>query len=93
MNKRTHGQPADAVYVGRPSKWGNPFSHLGGVSAAFATASRGEAVAAYRRWLRMHPDLVAAARHELAGRDLVCWCYPAECHAEVLLQVAAGADP
>lgn len=35
--------------------------------------------------------------HELAGRDLVCWCAPDQpCHADVLLELAnpdvAGAD-
>jgi hypothetical protein len=37
---------------------------------------------------------VAAARRELAGADLACWCRAGEaCHADVLLAVAAGADP
>jgi hypothetical protein len=41
--------------------------------------------------LAEHPDLVAAARAELAGRDLACWC-PADhpCHADVLLDIANG---
>ena len=34
-------------------------------------------------------ELVAAARSELAGRDLVCWCPAGEpCHADVLLELA-----
>jgi hypothetical protein len=27
------------------------------------------------------------ARHELAGRDLVCWCAPLPCHGDVLLRL------
>jgi hypothetical protein len=50
-----------------------------------------QAVAMYRRWLDRRSDLVDAARRELAGRDLMCWCTVRDaCHADVLLLVAAG---
>ena len=49
------------------------------------------AVAQYRAFLDGHPALIAAARVELAGRDLACWCPPAlACHADVLLAVASA---
>jgi hypothetical protein len=55
---------------------------------------RNDTVDAYRGWLRRHPEIVAAARRELAGHDLACWCGPDEaCHADVLLAVAAGQEP
>ena len=74
--------PEGAVYVGRPSRWGNPFP-------VDATTDRSAAVARFRSWLATQPELVSAARAELAGRDLVCWCPPGEaCHADVLLDVA-----
>jgi hypothetical protein len=74
-------KPAGAVVVSRPSKWGNPYP--------VAVHGRDEAVRLYRGYLDRHPDLVAAARSELAGRDLACWCPPgAACHADVLLAVA-----
>lgn len=59
-------------------------------------ASPAVAAAAYRRWLRDQPDLLAAARAKLAGHDLACWCplpedgTPDCCHAVVLLEAAAG---
>ncbi|WP_201304910.1 DUF4326 domain-containing protein [Streptomyces sp. GS7] len=31
------------------------------------------------------------ARQDLAGRDLMCWCSPLPCHADVLLGLAHGA--
>ena len=41
--------------------------------------------------LAEHPELAEAARRELAGKDLACWCDPDElCHADVLLEVANG---
>jgi uncharacterized protein DUF4326 len=47
------------------------------------------AVAAYRLWLRDQPDLIRAAREELAGRDLACWCGPDDpCHCDVLLEIS-----
>lgn len=86
-NKR---QPVTSndVYVGRPTKFGNPFSHLPGTLAIHRVATRAEAIEAYERWLRRNPVLVAAAKRELKGRRLVCWCYPLPCHADVLARVA-----
>jgi hypothetical protein len=50
-----------------------------------------QAVAMYRRWLADRRDLAAAAREQLAGRDLMCWCPPDRpCHADVLLELANG---
>lgn len=48
----------------------------------------------YREHLREQPDLLAAARDELAGRDLACWCpLDAEwCHADDLLNLANGGE-
>ena len=34
------------------------------------------------------PDLMEAARIELAGRDLLCFCAPLACHGDVLLEIA-----
>lgn len=88
LNKRISGSPKGAVYIGRPSKWGNPFTHKEGTLAEFKVGSRDEAVDAYERWLLSQPDLVQRVRAELAGRDVVCWCAPARCHGDVLVKVA-----
>lgn len=79
-NKRDPNCPKDAVYVGRPSKWGNPF-----VIGPHGT--REQVVEAYRLWiLRGNP--LRNDMHELRGKDLVCWCAPLPCHADVLLELA-----
>src|SRR5699024_1203807 len=71
-------KPAGTVYVGRPSRWGNPYP--------VAEYGRARAVALYRQHLADRPDLVADARRELAGYDLACWCQPGQlCHAAVPL--------
>lgn len=81
FNKRTELIPPDAVYVGRPSKWGNPFE-IG------KDGTREEVIEKFRDWLLSQPTLVAEVKRELRGKNLVCWCHPQACHAEVLLEIA-----
>jgi hypothetical protein len=87
-NKYHKTAPADATYIGRPSKWGNPFSHMDGTTAEWKVSSREEAVAKYEAWLLAQPELVSAAQKELVGRDLVCYCTPLKCHGDVLIRIA-----
>ncbi len=86
QRKRTKGwrMPPDAVYVGRPTKYGNPYT----VHEFLWSAT--EAVGNYRLWIEARPELVKQAREELKGKDLACWC-PLDgqpCHADVLLEIA-----
>jgi hypothetical protein len=69
---------ADRVYVGRPSKWGNPF-------VIGRNGARAQVIAKYRAWIVQQPALMKALE-ELRGKDLVCWCAPEACHADVLLE-------
>ena len=69
------------VYVGRPSKWGNPFT-IG------RDGTRAQVIAKYRAWILTQPALAEAARRELRGKVLACWCAPLACHAEVLAEIA-----
>lgn len=89
-NKYHGNAPADSIYVGRPTKWGNPFSHLTGTTARFRVATRSEAVCNYREWIHSvgQQRLIADIRSELKGKDLVCWCAPKPCHADILLEIA-----
>lgn len=75
------------VYIGRPSKWGNPFSHKLGTRAQFVVASRAEAIARYRTWILQQPALLQALP-ELKGKRLGCWCHPLPCHGDVLAALA-----
>lgn len=85
-NKRDAAAPATATYIGRPSKWGNPY-------AIGADGSREQVIDKYREWLLANPDLVRQAQQELAGKDLLCFCSPLPCHGDVLLEVANGIEP
>lgn len=71
------------VYIGRPSKWGNPF-YLG------EDGTREEVIDKYRAWIATQPDLIRAAQAELRGKILGCWCAPRACHGDVLLEIANG---
>ena len=71
---------ASAIYIGRPSKWGNPF-------VVARDGTRAEVISAYEVWLTSQPDLMADLP-ELRGRDLVCHCAPLPCHGDVLLRLA-----
>ncbi len=80
-------EPFD-VYIGRPSIWGNPFSHKAGTKAQFLVSSREEAIAKYEQWLLGRPGMVALAKEVLRGQVLGCWCKPNACHGDVLARIA-----
>ena len=82
LNAKQVGKTSSAirVYLGRPSKWGNPFV-LG------RDGSRDEVIAKYRAWIVTQPALMSSL-HELRSKDLICWCAPAACHADVLKDLA-----
>lgn len=75
------------VYCARPSKWGNPFSHLDGTLAKYKVATRKEAVEKYRTYL-FESGLINDIE-ELRGKVLGCWCKPDKlCHADILAELA-----
>ena len=81
MNK----EPYD-VYIGRPSKWGNPFTHKEGTLAKFKVSSRKEAIQKFREWLLSNPEKLEELE-ELRGKTLGCWCKPQSCHGDVIVEL------
>jgi hypothetical protein len=80
LNKHAAGSQADAVYIGRGSKWGNTF-RIG------IDADRAAVIARYECWLRNQHHLLWAL-DELRGHDLLCFCAPKACHGDLLLRLA-----
>ncbi len=81
-NKWDGDAPPGVVYIGRPTKWGNPYTiGIGGLT-------REMAIQKFREYLETVPQLKAAARIELRGKDLLCWCPPLPCHGDVWIEVA-----
>lgn len=68
------------VYIGRPSKWGNPYV-LG------RDGTRESVVDLYESYLRANPELMSSLG-ELRGKVLGCWCHPQKCHGDVLVKLA-----
>lgn len=68
------------VYIGRPSKWGNPFV-LG------KDGDRTTVIVKFEAYIRDNAELMAALP-ELKGKVLGCYCAPLPCHGDVLARLA-----
>jgi hypothetical protein len=77
------------VYVGRGSKWGNPYSHKEGTLAEEVVGSRREAIEKFEKHLLSNEDLMSSLA-ELKGKTLGCWCKPKSCHGDILLKYSNG---
>ncbi len=80
-NYRNGLPPSGTIPVDRSTKYGNPFL-LG------RDGDRDTICNKYEKYIQQNPHLIVAAKKELKGKDLVCWCAPLRCHAETLLRIA-----
>jgi hypothetical protein len=74
------------VYIGRPSKWGNPI-----MLTKDTLEERRKVLAAYRSLLEsgyLGVGWREMIKRELKGKVLACWCAPKLCHGDVLLELA-----
>ncbi len=100
QRKRTKGwrMPENTVSVTRPGRWGNPFYPgsglaMGGFNDKMEMVNPPPTPANCVAWFRKHmeiaPDRIEAARNQLRGKNLACWCaLDQPCHADVLLEIA-----
>lgn len=77
------------IYIGRPTKWGNPFSHKAGTLARNRVETREEAIQKYKEWAVTQPQIMNHL-HELRGKVLGCWCKPHDCHGDALVELING---
>lgn len=93
QRRRTKGwkMPPNTVYVGRPTKWGNPFCEIDDYGRPCAKKSAEE----FKAWLESPYsderafDINHLSKTELRGKNLACWCpLDKPCHADVLLEIA-----
>lgn len=88
--------PDNTVKVTRPGIWGNPFIVSAKASPGcrsgtsyFCLPTVEDAVECFRLMIEQKPEMISAARSELSGKNLACWCkIGAPCHADVLLKIA-----
>lgn len=76
--------PADAIYIGRPSIYGNPY-------VIGKDGSRSQVIEKYRKYIETHKDKESII-HSLKDKDLVCFCSPMPCHGDVLLELCKNTD-
>lgn len=67
------------VYIGRGSKWGNPF--IIGVDG-----TREVVIQKYKKWIKKKPELLKDLP-ELKGKILGCYCAPKACHGDILIEL------
>lgn len=84
-NKHHKNAPVDAVYIGRPGRWGNPY-------AIGVDGTRDEVIEKFRQHVLSNPVYRAMVKQELKGKDLVCFCAPQPCHGDLLIEVANAED-
>jgi len=91
------------VYVGRPSKWGNPFTVTGQKGHWFVMSDDGFplitfdekkdaidcCIENYKEYISNEHNLGIVNVFTLKGKNLSCWCpNNCKCHADVLLEIA-----
>jgi hypothetical protein len=75
--------PNDAVYVGRGTPWGNPF-RIDNVMGD----TRDVVLSKFRAYAERRAFVEDDWLLPLRGKNLVCWCAPKPCHADVLIELA-----
>jgi|TARA_R110002167_G_scaffold37476_10_gene117498 hypothetical protein len=81
----------DHIYIGRPSKWGNPWSHLNSkVAGTIKVATREISISKYRSWIMTGAGTPLLRNvNELRGNSLGCHCdYKEQCHGDTLVWLA-----
>lgn len=108
MAKRIHrkrikdySQPLGTIYVGRPSKFGNPFKVTDKITSDKAVEMYKECIlnnAMAYAYCNLYDELwgsevfehfnwISANIHKLKGANLSCWCpLSQKCHADILLK-------
>jgi len=81
FNKNDPNIPSGAIYIGRPSEFGNPFE-IG------KDGTRTQVIEKYKQYVYSNDELIAKIKSELKGKCLVCWCSPLACHGDTLLEIA-----
>ena len=78
INIRDKKGAPNEVYIGRGSKWGNPYK-IG------VHGTREDVVKKYDSYARL--NFYPEDLDELRGKILVCYCKPKSCHGDVLIEL------
>lgn len=76
------------VYVGRPSKYGNPYK-VGDNDGFVVIHTRAAVIELFEIYAKKKLELTPNWLDDLRGKNLSCWCGEDElCHADILLKIA-----
>ena len=76
-----HRRDPHDVYIGRPSRFANPFL-IG------PDGTREDVIEKFREYVLAQPSMLKIIRRQLRGKRLGCWCAPKPCHGDVLAEIA-----
>ena len=79
----------DFIFIGRPSIFGNPYSHKEKSQAKYITETRDESIEMYRKHLDENPHIIDSLLKELQESNtnkIGCFCVPKKCHGEILIE-------
>lgn len=80
----------DYIFIGRPSKWGNPF-------IVGRDGTRDEVCDKYDQWfmeqIRSNPVFKKQVVDNLKGKILACYCKPKRCHGDTILKYLNRDEP
>ena len=72
--------PEGAIYIGRPSKWKNPYK-IG------KDGSRSEVIDKFEKYATLKLENEPNWLEPLIGKDLYCYCAPEACHGDVIIKL------
>jgi len=81
-------EDVDYIYIGRPGKYGNPFSSKKS-NLAENVESKEEALNKFKKYIQNNPKIVDDLIKELKNNGVEkigCWCAPSKCHGDILIE-------
>lgn len=95
INKEYNEIDFKEIYVGRPSMFGNPYSHLNGTLAEFKVKNREIAIKNYEiYYLPKIRDELHKIKEQYKNTTICfnCFCVPKKCHAISLIKEIKNLD-
>ena len=102
LRKKGYKTPENTVYVGRPTKWGNPFKVIGEKNIWFVVEENDDPICSfetekealdccvemYKEYISHEHNLGIVNVFDLKGKNLSCWCpLNKPCHVDALLSI------
>ena len=79
----------DYIYIGRPGKYGNPYSSKEGTLAEFKVDTKKESLEMFEKYLNKNDHLVLDLIEDLKSKGVTkigCFCKPSKCHGDIYLK-------